>query len=107
MSTNTKNIYINEFNDMETSLNISDSDLYLLIKKIDNINDYLNILTIEVNKIKKYIKINSYNQDTQNTQNIVLPTYQNIVLPTYQNKEIPFYKEPNSYYDLNPDIIFK
>jgi len=104
MSTNTKNIYINEFNDVETSLNISDSDLYLLIKKIDNINDYLNILTIEVNKIKKYIKINSYNQDTQN---IVLPTYQNIVLPTYQNKEIPFYKEPNSYYDLNPDIIFK
>lgn len=102
MSTNTeplfftKNRYINDFNDGETSSNISDSDLSLLKKKLDNINNYLNILTIEVNEIKKYIKKNSYKQPTHN-----------IVLPTYQNKIIPFYQEPNSQYDFNPDIIFK
>ena len=81
---------------MSTISNLSPLELSQLVKKLDNIHEYLSILTNEVNEIKKYIKINSCKQPIHND-----------VLPTYQNKVIPFYQDPNSHYGLNPDIIFK
>jgi hypothetical protein len=92
----TKNIYINEFNDVSTTSNLFNSDLYQLMKKLDNISDYLNILMVEINEIKKYTKINTY----QPTQPVLLPSHQNKL-------EVPFYQDQNSHYGLNPDIVFK
>jgi len=81
---------------MTTISKLSQLELSQLMSKLDNISDCLNILMIEINEIKKYIKINSCKQPIHND-----------VLPTYQNKVIPFYQDPNSHYGLNPDIIFK
>lgn len=78
--------------------NLSHSELSQLIKKLDDIGYYLNNLMIEINEIKKNAKIN--------TQQTLQPSsYKS--LPSYQNNELPYYQDSSSYYNLNPDIVFK
>jgi hypothetical protein len=80
---------------MTTISKLSQFELSQLMTKLDNISDYLNILMLEINEIKKTIKMNTY-QATKP-----------LLFPIHENKVIPFYQDTNSHYGINPDIIFK
>jgi hypothetical protein len=95
-----KNIYINDFLNHKTTSNLSSSESSELMKKLDNISDYLNILMDEINEIKKTAKINT------NTYQMPQPNIYKS-LPVYKNKEIPYYQQTSSQYNFDPDIVFR
>ena len=96
-----KNIYINDFTNEQPISNLSESNLTQLMKKLDNISDYLNILMDEINEIKKTAKINT------NTYQTPQPNiYESF--PVYKNKKNSYYyQQTNSQYSLDPDIVFR
>ena len=104
----TKNIYINDFDFTceRTTSNLSNSELSELMKKLDNISDYLNTLMNEINEIKKATKKNINTNTNTNTYQMPEPNiYQSF--PRYQNNNSIFYEDNNSQYSFDPDIIFK
>ena len=103
-----KNIYINDFINDKTNSNLSTSESSELMKKLDNISDYLNTLMDEINEIKKTTKINTNTNTKINTNTYQMPE-PNIYksFPVYKNNKNPYYQETNSQYSFDPDIIFK
>lgn len=95
-----KNIYINDFTNEQPITNLSESNLTQLMKKLDNISDYLNILMNEINEIKKTAKINTNTYQT--SQPNIYKSF-----PVYKNKKNPYYQQTNSQYSLDPDMVFK
>ena len=97
-----KNIYINDFINDKTTSNLSTSELSELMKKLDNISDYLNTLMDEINEIKKTTKINTNTNTYQMPEPNIYKSF-----PVYKNNNSIFYEDNNSQYSFDPDIIFK